>query len=56
MPFYLVLNLACGGILGGNFDNSEEYIYDTLSELNEYHIKYVKVFKTRDGFGQVIKY
>jgi beta-glucanase (GH16 family) len=55
-PFYLILNLAVGGNFGGNFPNSENYIYNNLEAYNEFIIKYIKVYKTDDGYGRIIKY
>jgi beta-glucanase (GH16 family) len=55
-PFYIVLDLAVGGNFGGNFPNSENYIYSNLENYSEFIIKYIKIYKTNDGYGTIIKY
>lgn len=55
-PFYLILNNAVGGNFGGAFNDSENYIYNNLPNYNEFRIKYIKIYKTKDGYGRVIRY
>jgi beta-glucanase (GH16 family) len=54
--FFLILNTAVGGNFGGAFTNSADYIYKHLSNYNEMIIKYVKIYKTIDGYGNIKKY
>lgn len=54
-PFYFLLNTAVGGCFGGAFHDSERFIHKYFPFYNEYRIKYIKVFKTKNGHGNVIK-
>jgi len=52
--FYLLLNFAVGGNFGGAFPNSENYIYQQLPQNNEFHISYIKIYKTHNGYGALV--
>ena len=51
-PFYFILNNAVGGNFGGAFPDSENFIFHNLPNYNEFRIQYIKVFKTKDGYGR----
>lgn len=50
--FYLLLNMAVGGNFGGA-KYSEQEINSKLPNYGEFNIKYIKIYKTNDGFGSI---
>jgi beta-glucanase (GH16 family) len=54
-PFYLILNMAVGGEFGGAYHGYPNDVYNNLPHTTEMHIKSVKVYKTDDGCGSIIK-
>jgi len=52
-PFYFILNVAVGGDFGGAYKNSKQDILNNMRHENNFDIKYIKIYKTDDGHGNI---
>jgi len=53
--FYFIINTAVGGNFGGAFHDSENYIYNNFPTASETKVKYIKIWKTNNKHGEMVK-